>query len=64
MKKPKGKMMDSPVGVYSYKSNPMKPAKSVPVRVGPGMNSDQNKVNKLLQQSQRKDESLRGKSGM
>lgn len=62
--KGKGKMMDSPVGIYSYKKNPMAPAKSVPVHVGPGGNPDQIKANKLLQKAQKSCDSLRGKSGM
>lgn len=63
MKGPKGKMMDSPVGMYSYKKNPMAPAKSVKPRCGPGGNPDQMKANKLMQEQQRKSEYTRGMSG-
>lgn len=57
-------MLQSPKGIYSYKDNPMSEAARVKPMCGPGMNADQKKANKLLQQSQREDESLRGKSGM
>lgn len=62
--KPKGKKMDSPVGLYSYKDNPLSQARQVKPMCGPGGNPDQQKANKLLQQAQMKDDSLRGKSGM
>lgn len=57
-------MMDNATGVYSYKSNPMKMARQVMPMAGPGMNADQAKANKLLQQAQKQQDSLRGKSGM
>tara|TARA_R110000796_G_scaffold125273_1_gene239853 strand:- start:156 stop:344 length:189 start_codon:yes stop_codon:yes gene_type:complete len=60
----KGKGMNSPVGMYSSKGNPMKPANQVASKMGPGSNPDQAKANKLLQQAHAKNESLRGKSGM
>jgi len=60
----KGKSMNSPVGLYSSKSNPMGPAKKVPSQFGPGGNADQAKANRLLGQAHAKHESLRGKSGM
>jgi len=63
MKNMKGGM-DSPKGMYSYKSNPMKAPKEVSPMCGPGMNSDQKKANKLLQQAQKQQDSLRGMSGM
>ena len=56
--------MDSPRGIYSYKDNPMKGARQVSKQCGPGMNPDQRKANKLLQQAHAKEDSLRGKSGM
>ena len=61
-KAPSGKkgMMTSGVGMCSYSKNPLQQPSRTPVGVGPGMNPDQQKVNKLLQQSQKKDESLRG----
>lgn len=59
----KGKFMDSPKGMCTYKDNPMGDASRTAPKCGPGMNSDQKMANKLLQQ-QMKNESLRGKSGM
>jgi hypothetical protein len=59
-----GKFMDSPVGMCSYKDNPMKAAARVTPECGPGMNADQRKANKLLKQAQSQKDSLRGKSGM
>ena len=56
--------MDNPVGVYSYKDNPLPQAKRVAPMCGPGSNPDMVRANKLLQQAQMKDDSLRGKSGM
>lgn len=56
--------MDSGVGLCSYKTNPMKAAKQVAPECGPGMNADQKKANRLLQEAQRKVDSLRGMSGM
>lgn len=67
MAKPKstgGKFMDNGVGVYSYSSNPMKNASMTKPECGPGMNKDQNKANKMLQQAQKQEDSLRGESGM
>lgn len=62
------KGMNSPVGMYSYKSNPMKDASRVKPMCGGGGgfsgNADQMKANKLLQQAQMKEDSLRGKMGM
>lgn len=57
------KNMDSPKGIDSYKSNPMKQPKRVPAMFGPGGNKDQQKANRLLQQAKMKNESLRGKAG-
>ena len=59
-----GKFMDNAKGMCSYKDNPMSPANENKPRCGPGMNSDQNKADRLLQQAQSKVDSLRGKSGM
>jgi len=61
----KGKgSMNSPVGMCSYKSNPMKKAAQVAPMCGPGMNADQKKANGLLQKAQKQQDSLRGMSGM
>lgn len=59
-----GAFMNNGKGVCSYKSNPMKAARQVKPECGPGMNSDQNKANGLLQKAQKQQDSLRGKSGM
>ncbi len=59
-----GKFMDNAKGMCSYKDNPMKAAKQVKAECGPGMNPDQKKANGLLQQAQKKVDSLRGMSGM
>jgi len=64
MEKMGGKYMDNAVGMYSYKSNPMKMAAQVAPKCGPGGNADQQKANKLLQKAQTQQDSLRGKSGM
>lgn len=64
MDKPKGKMMDSGKGMYSYASNPLSQPKKVDSAAGPGSNPDQQKVNKLLKKAHMQDESLRGKAGM
>lgn len=56
--------MTSPIGMNSYKKNPMKMAKQVSSQFGPGSNSDQAKANRLLKQAYAEKESLRGKSGM
>lgn len=59
-----GKFMDNGKGMCSYKDNPMSAASRTKAECGPGMNSDQRKANRLLQEAQRKVDSLRGKSGM
>jgi hypothetical protein len=59
-----GKFMDNAVGMNSYKSNPMKAPNMNKTMVGPGMNADQAKANKLLQRAQREVDSLRGKGVM
>ena len=64
MKEPKGKMMNNPKGMYSYPDNPLPNAKRVEPMCGPGGNADQRKANMMLQNALRKDESLRGVSGM
>ena len=61
---PKGKGYASPKGMYSSKKNPMPQPKKVSTMMGPGSNADQMKANKLLQQAQKKEDSLRGKMGM
>ena len=61
---PKGKLMDSGKGLCSYDKNPMSKATRVKPECGPGANPDQQKANKLLQQAQKKNDSLRGMSGM
>jgi hypothetical protein len=60
----KGGMMNKGKGLYSTKGNPMAAPKKVSPQAGPGSNSDQAKVNKLLQKAQKQQDSLRGKSGM
>lgn len=57
----KGKSMSSPVGLYSHKSNPMPKAKQVQPKCEYMGNADAQKANKLLQQAQAKEDSLRGK---
>lgn len=59
-----GAFMDNGKGMCSYKDNPMKPAARVKPECGPGMNPDQRKANKLLQQAHKEKDSLRGMSGM
>lgn len=56
--------MDSPVGMYSSKSNPLPAPRKTSSMCGPGSNPDQTKANRLLQQAYREKESLRGKMGM
>lgn len=63
MEKPKGPFMNSGKGMYSYSDNPLPAASRVKPMCGPGSNPDQMKANKLLQQAQMKNDSLRGKSG-
>ena len=59
-----GKFMDNGRGMCSYKDGTMSAAKRVKAECGPGMNADQKKANGLLQQAQKKVDSLRGMSGM
>ena len=59
-----GKFMDNGKGLCSYKDGTMSNASRVKTECGPGMNADQRKANGLLQQAQKKVDSLRGKSGM
>lgn len=59
-----GAFMNNGKGMCSYKDNPMKAAARVAPECGPGMNADQRKANKLLQQAQKQKDSLRGMSGM
>lgn len=57
-------LLQSAKGMCSYKDNPMSAASRISPMCGPGMNADQKKANKLLQQAQKQQDSLRGKSGM
>ncbi len=59
-----GTFMSNGVGMCSYKSNPMPKAAETSRQCGPGMNADQQKANRLLQQAHAQKDSLRGKSGM
>jgi len=59
-----GASLTSGKGLCSYSKNPMKAANRVAPECGPGMNPDQRKANKLLQEAQRKVDSQRGISGM
>ena len=59
-----GKMMDNGKGMNSYKSNPMSKASQVKAGCGPGLNADQKKANRLLQDAQRQVDSQRGETGM
>jgi len=56
--------MNTGKGLYSTPDNPMPQANQVSSKAGPGSNSDQAKVNRLLQKAHAEKESLRGKSGM
>lgn len=56
--------MNSPVGMYSTKSNPLKMASQVKPQCGLGGNADQRKANMLLQKAQKQQDSQRGMSGM
>lgn len=58
------KGMNTPVGMYSSKTNPLPKASEVASKFGPGMNADQSKANRLLQEAHQERSSLRGKSGM
>jgi hypothetical protein len=60
----KGGTMNKGKGLYSTKGNPVSAPSKVKPQAGPGGNSDQSKVNKLLQKAQKQEDSLRGKSGM
>lgn len=62
MPKDMSKAVSKPMvrGVYSSKKNPMAQPARTKSEFGPGMNPDQQKANRLLQQAQRKDESQRG----
>jgi len=59
-----GKFMDNAKGMCAYKDGTMSAARRVKPECGPGMNADQKKANGLLQQAQKKVDSLRGVSGM
>lgn len=59
-----GKFMNNGRGMCSYKDGTMSNAARVKPECGPGMNADQRKANRQLQEAQRKVDSLRGKSGM
>ena len=55
-----GAPLDSGVGLCSYKKNPMQAATRTAPECGPGMNPDQKKANKLLQERHKRFESTRG----
>jgi hypothetical protein len=59
-----GAFMNNAKGMCSTKDNPMKKARQVEPKCGPGMNADQKKANMLLQKAQKQQDSLRGLSGM
>jgi hypothetical protein len=59
-----GAFMNNAKGMCSTKDNPMSAASRIAPKCGPGMNADQAKANRLLQQAQKQQDSLRGKSGM
>lgn len=59
-----GKFMDNGRGMCAFKDNPMSAASRTAPKCGPGMNSDQQRANRLLQEVLVERESLRGKSGM
>ena len=59
-----GKFMDNGKGMCAYKDGTMSNAKRVKPECGPGMNADQKKANRLLQEAQKKVDSMRGQSGM
>jgi len=56
--------MDSPVGIYSSKNNPVPAPKKVPVGLGSGSNPDKAKADKLAKKAYAECDSNRGKSGM
>jgi hypothetical protein len=60
----KGGMMNSGKGMNSYSKNPLSAPSKVAPKCGPGGNADQRKADKLLQQAQKQQDSLRGMSGM
>lgn len=65
MEKYKGKgSMNSPVGMCSYKKNPMSMPRQVKPECGPSANPDQKKANMLLQKAQKSCDSQRGMMGM
>jgi len=62
--KSSGGFMTSAKGMDSYSKNPVSAPRMNKAMVGPGMNPDQQKANKLLQRAQREVDSLRGKGVM
>lgn len=56
--------MDTPVGMYSTKGNPLPQPKRCVSEMGPGGNPDQAKANRLMKKAYAENDSLRGKSGM
>ena len=56
--------MTSGKGMCSTKTNPLPMANQVSPKCGPGLNSDQQKANALLQKAHAEKDALRGKSGM
>jgi hypothetical protein len=59
-----GKFMDNGKGMCAYKDNPMVAPNKTKKECGPGMNADQKHANKLIQEADKRHESLRGMSGM
>lgn len=59
-----GPFMNSGKGMCSYQKNPMSAPSEVSRRCGPGLNKDQQKADRLLQQAHKQKDSLRGESGM
>ncbi len=59
-----GAFMNNGKGMCAYPDNPMSAASRVAPMCGPGLNPDQSKANRLLQECHKERESLRGKNGM
>lgn len=60
----KSSSMNSGIGLYSTKDNPLQQPSRVSSECGPGGNADQQKASRLLKAAYVEKESLRGKSGM
>jgi len=59
-----GTSLTSGKGMDSYAKNPLAQPSRVRTECGPGLNADQRKANRLLQEAQRKVDSQRGQTGM